>query len=76
MTLSVTFTPNNASIYSTVTRGVKINVLYSTGSCDGAPGHTILQPINADGSSVFKLGSTVPTKFQDEVTIHEVRPVS
>src|SRR5207248_8315409 len=23
----------------------------------------ILQPINADGSSVFKLGSTVPTKF-------------
>src|SRR5262249_28645978 len=24
----------------------------------------ILQPINADGSSVFKLGSTVPMKFQ------------
>lgn len=24
----------------------------------------ILQPINADGSSVFKLGSTVPVKFQ------------
>jgi hypothetical protein len=24
----------------------------------------VLQPINADGSSVFKLGSTVPVKFQ------------
>ncbi len=24
----------------------------------------ILQPINADGSSVFRLGSTVPVKFQ------------
>jgi hypothetical protein len=43
---------------------VTINVLYATGNCDGSPGHTILQPINADGSSVFKLGSTVPTKFR------------
>ena len=24
----------------------------------------VLQPVNADGSSVFKLGSTVPVKFQ------------
>ena len=24
----------------------------------------MLQPINADGSSIFKLGSTVPVKFQ------------
>ncbi|QIK74578.1 PxKF domain-containing protein [Nocardioides piscis] len=24
----------------------------------------VLQPVNADGSSLFKLGSTVPTKFQ------------
>ena len=24
----------------------------------------ILQPVNADGSSIFKLGSTVPVKFQ------------
>src|SRR5207245_1590528 len=27
------------------------------------PGHTILQPVNADGTSVFKQGSTVPLKF-------------
>ena len=24
----------------------------------------VLQPVNADGSSIFKLGSTVPVKFQ------------
>ena len=41
-------------------------VLYadSTTSCFGAPGHTILPPINSDGTSVFKSGSTVPAKFR------------
>ena len=34
------------------------------GTCFGAPGHSILQPINVDGSSVFKKGSTVPAKFR------------
>ncbi len=34
------------------------------GSCLGSPGHAILQPINADGTSVFKQGSTVPAKFR------------
>jgi len=33
-------------------------------NCRGVPGHQILQPINADGSSVFKAGSTVPAKFR------------
>ncbi|HEX7422492.1 MAG TPA: PxKF domain-containing protein [Terriglobales bacterium] len=32
--------------------------------CLGSPGHTILQPINADGTSVFKQKSTVPAKFR------------
>jgi len=32
--------------------------------CNGVPGHQILQPINADNSSVFKAGSTVPAKFR------------
>ena len=32
--------------------------------CKGVAGHQILQPINADGSSVFKQGSTVPAKFR------------
>jgi len=41
-----------------------LTVLYATTSCLGSPGHTILQPINPDGTSVFKQGSTVPAKFR------------
>jgi hypothetical protein len=48
---------NSASVSYTVqfeTTGTK---------CKGFPGHQILQPIKADGSSVFKKGSTIPVKF-------------
>jgi hypothetical protein len=42
-----------------------ISIRYAaSGTCDGDAGHAILQPINSDGSSVFKLGSTVPAKFR------------
>jgi hypothetical protein len=34
------------------------------GACDGDFGHQILQPINSDGTSVFKQKSTVPAKFR------------
>jgi hypothetical protein len=44
--------------------GANLNILYSTDSCLGSPGHTILQPIDVDGSSVFKWKSTVPAKFR------------
>lgn len=38
-------------------------MIYATGgTCLGSPGHAI--PINADGTSVFELGSTVPAKFR------------
>src|SRR3989344_1797613 len=39
-------------------------------ACDPTPNGSgyvfsgVLQPVNADGSSIFKLGSTVPVKFQ------------
>jgi hypothetical protein len=33
-------------------------------SCLGAPAHEVLQPINPDGTSVFKQKSTVPVKFR------------
>ena len=36
----------------------------SAGTCNGDAGHTILQPINLDGTSVFKQGSTVPARFR------------
>lgn len=35
-----------------------------SGLCNGESGHSILQPINPDGSSIFKQGSTVPAKFR------------
>ena len=43
-----------------------VSVQYATSgsNCKGVPGHQILQPINVDGSSVFKQGSTVPAKFR------------
>jgi hypothetical protein len=41
------------------------NVQYaSSGMCYGGLGHAVLQPINTDGSSSFKQGSTVPVKFR------------
>jgi hypothetical protein len=42
-----------------------LTILYATGTVcsNGMLGHQIQQPINVDGSSVFKYGSTVPTKF-------------
>ena len=41
-----------------------LSVTFAFGACMGSPGRTILQPINPDGSSVFKQKSTVPAKFR------------
>ena len=41
-----------------------LSVTFAFGMCQGAPGRTILNPINPDGSSVFKQKSTVPAKFR------------
>ena len=49
--------------FATFVKGT-LTVKYSTATCFGAAGHTILQPINTDGTSVFKQGSTVPAKFR------------
>src|SRR5437773_12540530 len=49
-TLSVTFTPTDTTNYNNASKTVTINVLYSTGACLGDVGHTILQPIDADGT--------------------------
>ncbi len=44
---------------------VTYSVLYASGGmCLGDAGHQILQPVNADGTSTFKQGSTVPAKFR------------
>jgi hypothetical protein len=50
---------------NTTNTSASYSVLYRTGDmCLGSPEHQILQPINNDGSSVFKQKSTVPAKFR------------
>src|SRR5439155_2710980 len=77
LTFTPTTTPANAGTYDIVPSGLTSNnytitfqkgalsVMYSI-SCTafGDPTHAILQPINPDGSSVNKAGSTVPAKFR------------
>jgi hypothetical protein len=56
---------NKLGNYSvTNTPGILKIVYVTSGTCGGDVGHAILQPINADGTSVFKQGSTIPTKFR------------
>jgi subtilisin family serine protease len=51
--------------YKNASGTVHDNIHYATGGmCLGSPGHAILQPIDADGGSVFKQKSTVPAKFR------------
>jgi hypothetical protein len=63
---SYSFTTGMASNYSITTNTALkgLAVLYATGGlCAGDIGHTIRQPINVDGSSVWKQNATVPAKF-------------
>jgi hypothetical protein len=48
---------------STATRTIKVSYPTS-GTCIDGPTHAILPPINTDGTSVCKQGSTVPAKFR------------
>jgi hypothetical protein len=64
-------TQNSVSVCGTDTVGSasgarrQYTVQYASGgTCHGDAGHRILQPVNADGSSVFKGGRTVPAKFR------------
>ena len=43
---------------------VSVQYAAAGNKCKGVAGHEILQPINTNGSSVFKQGSTVPAKFR------------
>jgi len=62
---TLTVTAAATSNYNSATKSVSISVQYlSGGMCGGDVGHAILQPINADGSGVWKQGSTVPAKFR------------
>jgi len=49
---------------NTATQLATYGVKFATGLCLGEQGHSVLQPINVDGSSIFKQKSTVPVKFR------------
>jgi hypothetical protein len=63
-TLSVSFTPTDSSDYTSAVKTATVKVQYSLNACFGDLGHSILQPISANGTSTFKQGSTVPAKFR------------
>jgi hypothetical protein len=64
-TYSITCTGLSSSNYAIQYIPGTLSVLFaSTGSCLGEPGHTILPPIAANGSSVFNAGRTAPAKFR------------
>jgi len=50
------------STSATLTQQVEYQTAGTT--CLGATGHQILQPINSDGSSVWKQGRTIPAQFR------------
>ncbi len=56
--------PSRLGNYRVTLASGTLTVTYATGTCAGSAGRTVLQPVNADGSSVFKRGSTVPVKFR------------
>jgi hypothetical protein len=64
--LGAVFTPVDSLNYTNAAKSVTISVLYQLSGvpCLGEAGHQIRQPIDADGTSVFKQGSTVPAKFR------------
>lgn len=51
----VIFTPNDTTNYITVSSQINVTAAYQFSG--------ILQPINANGTSLFKAGSTIPVKF-------------
>ena len=56
---------NSGNNYAILFAGGMLQIVYAgSGTCAGETGHAILQPINTDGTSVFKQGSTVPAKFR------------
>jgi hypothetical protein len=48
----------------TIVNGTLTILFVSGGGCLGAPGHQVLPPIAANGSSVFNQNRTVPVKFR------------
>src|SRR5205814_1146556 len=59
-----TFAPGVTTVLCTATDGSGNSATASFRVSVAFSWSGVLQPVNADGSSVFKLGSTVPVKFR------------
>jgi hypothetical protein len=62
-TYPITVTLGSNPNYSVTKTDGTLTIGYGTCTGPNGPGGVILQPLNADGSSVVKQGSTVPVKF-------------
>src|SRR2546427_3782672 len=64
--LPILYDPNaKLGNYTVAPTNGNLTVQYAQGGiCLASSGHQILQPVNADGSSVFKKGSTIPVTFR------------
>jgi hypothetical protein len=62
-TYPITVTLGSNPNYSVTKTDGTLTIGYGTCVGPNGPGRVILQPINADGTSVVKQGSTVPVKF-------------
>jgi hypothetical protein len=61
----ITCSGQSSSNYTITYVPATLNIQYASGGiCDGDVGHQILQPVNADGTSVWKQGRTIPVKFR------------
>ena len=55
---------NNFSGSASASRTQRVQYEPAGTTCAGAPGHQILPPVNADGTSVFKQGRKLPAAFR------------
>lgn len=62
---AITCAGQSSKNYAITYSSGSLKIIYEPGGiCDKDLGHSILQPINVDGSSVFNQGKTIPVKFR------------
>jgi hypothetical protein len=63
-TYPITCSGQSSTNYSITYVPGTLTVIFSTGSCNGAPGHAILPPIAANGKGIFNFTRAVPATFR------------
>jgi N-acetylneuraminic acid mutarotase len=64
-TYPITCSGQSSNNYAIAYASGSLKIIYQPGGiCDKDLGHSILQPINVDGSSVWNQGKTIPVKFR------------